>query len=375
MAQNSPVWLATPDLRIGSSEGEVLLGRVSGLAAGPDGGVLVADDQAQQVMEFDSCGALIRTYGRPGQGPGEFYSPAYVGVRGDSVWVTDPAQRRVSWFTGTAKPLLTFQITESDYAAPWRLSMPRGPVAAERFAANVSVPPMVLTRMQVERLPIVAIDRKGRTVDTLEWRNVLHGPLVLRNPDNPWAGLVTRQPFGEVTRWTVLPDGTGIAVADVSSVSRPTLSVRVLDGKGKAVWDVSSAYRPKTLPQTTVRRVRENLVQRVLRARGPGANRASEARDIVNENLHIPDFLPTVTGIVATASKDVFVRREPAAENDPQRWTWFRAGRRVGDVFVPAEVEVRAASSREMWGVLRDDLDVEYVVRLTLAPFAESTRD
>jgi len=64
-----------------------------------DGTVYVPDFFSNRVYRFGRDGRLLRTYGRPGQGPGEFRSAEMTFVLDDStVVVDDPGQERLEFF-------------------------------------------------------------------------------------------------------------------------------------------------------------------------------------------------------------------------------------------------------------------------------------
>ena len=70
-------------------------GGVTSVSLGPDGAVFVADGRNLEVRVFGLDGAHRRTFGRAGEGPGEFrsiYSLAWVG---DRLLVFDPPQGRI----------------------------------------------------------------------------------------------------------------------------------------------------------------------------------------------------------------------------------------------------------------------------------------
>lgn len=76
-------------------------GRVVGVALGPDGEVFVADRLNFEVRVFGLDGAHRRSFGRRGEGPGEFetlYSIAWVG---DRLLALDYANARISEFSAT----------------------------------------------------------------------------------------------------------------------------------------------------------------------------------------------------------------------------------------------------------------------------------
>ena len=107
-------WTLTEDLRIGASGGEAIyqFGRISGIAPLPDGRLVVVDQQAQEVRIFSPGGEHLRTLGGPGSGPGEFGNqagPALIGV-GDTIYIPDLANQRVNRFTPEGEPLGSFAL-------------------------------------------------------------------------------------------------------------------------------------------------------------------------------------------------------------------------------------------------------------------------
>jgi len=69
------------ELRIGERDGppEMTFGLISDIAVNWNGHILVFDDYAPALREFDAQGEYLRTYGRFGSGPGE-YRPNYLGI-------------------------------------------------------------------------------------------------------------------------------------------------------------------------------------------------------------------------------------------------------------------------------------------------------
>ena len=57
--------------------------------------VYVIDAEENEVRVFSKTGAFVRVFGRKGQGPGEFDSPADLDVSGDRIYVTDRFNKRV----------------------------------------------------------------------------------------------------------------------------------------------------------------------------------------------------------------------------------------------------------------------------------------
>ena len=100
-----PEWQLTQVVSIGpksltEQETPDEFGRVSAVALGPDGTVFVADAANQEIRVFGLDGAHIRTFGRDGEGPGEFRSIYSVAWVGDRLLTYDPHLGRVGEFSG-----------------------------------------------------------------------------------------------------------------------------------------------------------------------------------------------------------------------------------------------------------------------------------
>ena len=66
------------------------LGQPVSLITAGDGSFLIADGYSNSVLHFDSRGRFVRTFGRKGEGPGEFQFVSYAGfVAGDVVGIGD----------------------------------------------------------------------------------------------------------------------------------------------------------------------------------------------------------------------------------------------------------------------------------------------
>lgn len=57
--------------------------------------VYVVDAEENEIRVFSKTGAFIRAFGRKGQGPGEYDSPADLDISGDRIFVTDRFNKRI----------------------------------------------------------------------------------------------------------------------------------------------------------------------------------------------------------------------------------------------------------------------------------------
>lgn len=88
-----PQWTvdATPTLDLGDDlDGATeSAGEAKGVTRSPDGGVIVADRASSSLKFFGPNGALVKTVGRKGSGPGEFERLSHLMRCGDSLYVYD----------------------------------------------------------------------------------------------------------------------------------------------------------------------------------------------------------------------------------------------------------------------------------------------
>ena len=99
-----PPWQLTPVVSVGpesltEQETPNEFGSVSAVALGPGETVFVADNANLEVRVFGFDGTHLGTFGRSGQGPGEFQSLYSLAWVGDRLMTYDPRQGRITEFS------------------------------------------------------------------------------------------------------------------------------------------------------------------------------------------------------------------------------------------------------------------------------------
>ena len=89
------------------------------------------------------------------------------------------------------------------------------------------------------------------------------------------------------------------------------------------------------------------------------------------EWMHRPSYLPPVSHVIAAHDGSIWLRRfDPVevASSEPM-WEWWvldSEGSPLARALTPVDLDVRLINGDMIWGVERDELDVEYIVRYRL---------
>jgi peptidoglycan/xylan/chitin deacetylase (PgdA/CDA1 family)/sugar lactone lactonase YvrE len=87
---------------LGALGGPAVLSQPEGVAVDAFGDVYVADTGHQRIVEFDRTGAVLRTWGSQGEGPGQFEFPTALAMEpGGDLYVADTGNGRVQRFAPT----------------------------------------------------------------------------------------------------------------------------------------------------------------------------------------------------------------------------------------------------------------------------------
>jgi hypothetical protein len=337
-------WQLTEELRLGSldADGPENFGRVTSVAVDDRGRMWVLEGHAGELRVFDAAGAHVRTIGRMGEGPGEFRQPVRVdvGPAGD-MWVMDPRNTRLSVFDSAGEYLSGIQVPGGFVILPWQGGFDeRGsyyaPVASfePEFSIALGRFDQGFVPLDTIRLPVDPVERGSFDIVSdgrvrvsagipfqggLLWRLTRRGTI--------WA-LITDQyrlmEFG--------PDGDTLRVA--TKVHQPV--------------PVSAEERAEALE---------------------GMRWFTDQGGKVDAS-RIPTEKPLAFSFFVDQEGFVWVARTESAEEDRQTFEVFDPeGQYLGEVVAPFRLQVSPAPIRIgdlLYGVVRDELDVPYLVRARL---------
>lgn len=358
-----PAWAAVralPDLEIGGGDGAtgVQFGQIVDLAVDADGGIYVLDGVERSIAVFAADGTPIRTIGRGGEGPGEF--SRYVNgliVRGDTLLVPDWANRRMSRFALDGTLLATEELGAAGARSAWQQAAD-GTLRARLLRMRVDSATGLWTSDDV--LVAAAAGAPLDTVLSFDYaRTDIGGPQAVRAP------LIVNAPS-----WSVLPGGaiawTALDLAELRLHSSDGTRVRVI-------------RHHEWVKRTATPADREHMVsllgERLARLGGDPAAIAQ---------LDIPPVgeLPVLTSVRPGPRGTLWVQRagEPRAYHSMSInaaefphglggpvWDVLDAdGRYLATLTLPDSIQVVRIEDDALYGVRRDALGVESVVRLRL---------
>lgn len=353
----------SPSVRIGVVEGDSAyqLHDVRHAARTADGGVVVVDGGAHQVRWFDPAGTHRASMGRQGRGPGEFVDmTSAVLAPGDTLLVLDSRTRRVTRITRAG-------FVDERTLGDSRLGRSESILAAGsdgRLLIRADLATPDLTRAEYTRSRDTTMVLAFASPDAIDTIVRLPGTealdwLGLNADGRPSYTIRMDLPFARRTLAAAHANGVVIAdgsrrqmlFADAAGVVRRI--VRRADDGPRAV---SAAQRDSFIAHSV----------RLAREQGrvePGVA-AKNAGDRVGM-LPADHPQPAFDRLLVDPAGPVWLRTfTPAWKSDEvQHWTVFDAdGRAIARATTPAGVEVMHVRDGHVTGLVRDSLDVQYVV-------------
>lgn len=346
------------DLSIGVVEGDeaYMFTAISAIAVTPADTIYVLDGDAFQIKVYDTSGKHVRTFGREGDGPGEFRSPSLLTLLGDTLVVYDWRARRLSCFTLGGTLLRTAQMEVPTFASG--IAALDDSTIVLQTDAGYSMPPRP-EREGKTWLLHVALD--GRILDTL-----LVTAGVDQVPHRTESMLnVLPAPFPRGPRWDVAPPGRVVAYGrgetyEIGMYAYPPIRgdsigtlrmlVRNTTPAGPVTDDDMAAYRSEWLDGDDVT---------------PEQRRMYEA---TIAQATIPDTWQAFDRLRFDARARLWVRRPPRRADSLALWdVYHRNGRWIATYALPKSLRVRWITADAVYGNMRDELDVQYVKRSSIA--------
>jgi hypothetical protein len=357
-----PILAYTEEVRVGSVEdADIGFSSIRGVEVGDDGTVYVMENQVPEIRVFSPDGQRIATIGGPGEGPGEFRTSSSFGLLGDTVWVSDRLNHRITWFGPDGEVVHELRTTpsqvETDVPGMMLMVAPSRPRPDGLVESDYT---RVMRGGAADRpfqYPVIRYDRNGRVVDTLRWDTVRLGPTVrvggqaLHTPTLTPTPPVTRE-TGQgkaVVSWSV-PEGGG----------QGELEAVRLGAVGDTIYRSVLLYDPVPVPES----VRDSLLEGPRRLAGYRGVSEEDMVDAMNSGMDLPDYRPPIRSARHGRDGSLWVSLNGASA-DSTEWVILEPdGTPRGRITLPARLTPRTIAGDTIWAVELDEFDVPWLVRL-----------
>ncbi len=358
-----PIREAEVVTRLGEIDGELVFGTAVQVRVGPDGLLYTTESESPAIRVLTPEGEPVRTIGRAGEGPGEFrFRPAHLAWRGDSLGVLDG--ERLNWFDAEGA-FLGMERLPMVEAGEGRSVRPQLILPAGGFVGSTPSTQGIATSGN-PRVARVRVPATAERLDTLLVRDISRASRRLS------TGGVSPQPFHDPPVAEVDPVAEELLTAEWEGEPRSVVRVRRVSFEGDTLARGELGVRPIPLTDAMVDEVLVGFEEAFQRGRGLSP---SDARALAREDLYRPAHLPPPLTILPGADGSVWLRLRapsllPGAEGFDPTPVWVAFDRELrprGVAVMPVGFFLHAPDASGGWGMLRDELGVNYVVRVEVA--------
>jgi hypothetical protein len=346
---SNPSLTQAADVRIDGYAANLVPFMPSGVAVTPAGSVFVAQPQDRAVRVFDQNGGDVATLGRSGAGPAEFRSVSRLGFSGDSLWVWDGSLRRVSVYS-----LGNLRYERSiNYGMP--ASIVAGPDARftlESFAVLALLPKddVIVFGSDSVRSVIARISAAGESSTILATLTTIDEVPKIRAGNS----VMDANQFPSTPKFAMTPDGRRLvyARAFLEGERANTFSVTAVDLNGDTIFSRLYPFEPDPIS----RAVADSIIS-VRAARLSGALAAAFRSD-----AYVPPAYPPILGLAAGWDGSIWLEMRGTGSHSLYM-VLDSAGNTLAELTYPAGIGLAGVGDSVMWGIVRDENDVQSVVR------------
>ncbi len=358
-------WQLTEVLRIGSSDGDpdYQFGQIAGITIGETGEVFVLDQQAAQIRVFDAAGTFARSIGSPGAGPGEIGAgaSALLNISADTIAVADMGNMRVQHFLEDGTP-----------AGNYRIDMAAGvPIRWQDTPAGLAV---------VQIRPGMFNTDESAAADSMD-------AILARTTDGTTADTILRVPAGKTFSMSggvpefnfFSPEPVwALAGAGVWYGINNTYEVGLYDNAGQMVRKLKKDFVPSPVSDED-QTIMTDMMRKIFEQQ-PGM--PPQVVDQILSVMEFADNFPAYLQFFSGPESSLWVQHiqipselteeekesfNPLLSMGSSSWDVFDTdGRFLGEIEMPARFQPLRFTTDRIYGVWRDDLDVQYVMALSV---------
>jgi hypothetical protein len=354
----------TEELKIGTAGGDpnYQFGTVAAVDVGSDGSIYVLDQQSQHVRVFDSEGTYLRTIGGPGGGPGELSQQpgGLVVTSGDTLLVPDIGHQRITRFTGAGQTVGSFPLPLTEgIPMRWQIGPDGRIVQQSRIGAfrdaSAATEPVAPKDLLLER------DATGAITDTL--MELPMGESFQFSQNDMRIRLFEPEPM-----WALGSGGT------VYFGMNSGFDIGQYGSDGQLVRRIRRPAERKPVTETDIVAIKKAMEELFADQGVP-----PQAMQMIMGSIEFADHYPAFANMIGGPGGSLWAQRVTSAQDmadagvtefNPQDigspvWDVFGTeGRYLGAIRLPDRFQPLRVIENGIWGVWRDDLDVQYVTLL-----------
>ena len=372
-----PTWTSELQYKIGDAvEGDALFHIIPTLGVGRGGErIYVVEPGPSRVSVWTPDGRFLFAVGQAGDGPGDLASPRYVYPHDSGFLVRE--WRRFSHFSadGELKTTSTFPGNVSYEGFEIRML---GLLSDGSFLGRPSIALSVVMGDRgddpIETLPLLRIAESGAgwSQQPLVWQNNRNATLWYKLPD---GNAFLPQSFSDADQYEPDPvAGTFVLARNVGEgLGAGEAEILEIAATGDTLWQRRLRFDPTPLAGAVLDEEIDLQLELVdeLEELHPGFLGRRSPRQAVEEALHLPEHLPVIKDFFLTSfSEEVWIQSHERVDTLS---VWYTIPRGEDEapprrVLLPVSFWAHDATETHVWGVWRDELDVNYAVGRRLVP-------
>jgi hypothetical protein len=348
---------------------------VRDVAVDAKGRVYVLDDD-QVIRVFEPDGSLLRSMGRLGSGPGEFRRARWLRVLGDTLWVHDPMNARLTAFHTEDG---TLRENSRPGATPMRLD-DISPVGHYETSPSHDDRPSTLNPLVVTVLHAQRAGGESRALMRFsKSRAVLSFPVYAfgetRAASSRLGQMNARQPFDNEPLWRVghggralsmllRDEGAATGAMNPFGVNRSTQSMRLvaIGFGGDTLLDRTLMSPAVPVTDAHVRAIVDSMAYPPEYMKIQGKRIAADPAE-VRDSLYVPRVWPAVTEFFVGDDGTYWLRQPQPPSPVARFWRLAPDGTQLPAVEVPAGLTIHRVRADRLW-VAREDESGTPVVEL-----------
>jgi hypothetical protein len=352
----------TRDLRIDAAQHDLTLMFPSGgIAVSPNGTIVVTQHQDGVLRFFDAQGRPVGSFGRKGQGPGEFQVITRLLWIGDTLVVGDGTTRRftlvspdrmlvrtVPYLQAVSKPEQSTNTLPPHRVGIARLLYPdHSQLVSATFAEGAAIPDWL--GKPAPGMLFLRADSSGALRRVFGWVPSTASCSVASGSEKTGL-MVIRVPFCLVPLEAAAMDRGRLALAYAEESNRPSYRISVFNLNGDTVFSRSYSYQRIPIPKAD----KDTAFAAV--------NRGDAARRALVGKMELPEFFPPFSRLLVGRDETTWLELAPV--RDTRTWQVLDAnGNVTGSLRVPRNITIQVASREMIWAIETDDDGLQHIVR------------